>query len=372
MRTKLFGFLAAALVSMTALPLTAAPFTTVTTLDRGEPFEGMAFHDGILWVGKSRKDFNSDYSLEMYQNDKLIGKVTFPHAATFVHPYAADSVIVVGTGYSPNLTQYTIVKRQGSSFTVNTTQIPINAWARQWIGSHNGKEFFTDPGGNQDDPARDADLSLASQTFFNMSKGSRPRYLTARMRLPLNGVKVGNDFYVINAESIGSPRSNLYRLNPQTGSVAPLFPSYRAALANIRTVPGTSLIALSEEDARQVLLVNAQSGALVGAASELEIEPRALAVMGKCAITGSQLERKLSVIDIKDPAAPFQTMSLTVDLPESEFRQLSHMVADPVNGKVYLRSNFACNPMIDPCTSDWNRIVVLAGEEAAKLAAICR
>lgn len=371
MRNKIIGALAAALLTAMTHPLSAAPFTTVTTLDRGEPFEGMTFHDGVLWVGKSRKNFGSDYSLEMFENDKLIGKVTLPHAATYVYPYAAGSVIVVGTGYSPNLTQYSFVSKQGASFSVRTIQIPMDAWARQWIGTHNGKEFFTDPGGNQDDPARDNDLSLASQTFFSHSSGARPRYLSTRLRLPLSGVKIGGSFYVINAESIGSPRSNLYSLDPRSGKLGPLFPSYRNALAAVRAVPGSSILAVSEEGARQVLLIDTSRDAHIGTAT-LEIDPSALTVMGHCVITGDQVEKKIAVIDVRDPAAPFETMSLSVDLPAEEFRYLSHIAADPVNGKLYLRSNMPCNPMVEACTHDWNRVLVLAGEEAMKLAGICR
>jgi hypothetical protein len=359
--------LSAAAISQTALSETE----TVAVLDRAEPFEANVFHSGHLWVGKSRKDFNSDYSVEIYASGVLKGKVTFPHSAAFMYPYGANSVIVVGTGYSPNLTHYSIIEKSGTNFTVRTKQIPMQAWARQWIGNHNGKEFFTDPGGNQNDPARDDDFSLASQTFFAMSNSSSPRYLPTRLRLPTYGIKLGSMFYVLNAESIGSPQSNLHRLDPATNSITKVFPSFRNALATVSTIPGTNLITLVERGANQFLIVDATTGSIVSTTVIAE-DSKSHAIMGKCAVIASRTDKSVQFLDISNTAAPKQVMTLAIDLPAGEFRFLDKIDVDPVSFQVFARSNFPCNPLMEACNEDWNRVVTFKGETASKIAANCR
>jgi hypothetical protein len=359
--------LSAAAISQTALSETE----TVAVLDRAEPFEANVFHSGHLWVGKSRKDFNSDYSVEIYASGVLEGKVTFPHSATFMYPYGANSVIVVGTGYSPNLTHYSIIEKSGTNFSVKTKQIPMQAWARQWIGNHNGKEFFTDPGGNQNDPARDDDFSLASQTFFSMSSSSSPRYLPTRLRLPTYGIKLGSMFYVLNAESIGSPQSNLHRLDPATNSITKVFPSFRNALATVSNIPGTNLITLVERGANQFLIVDATTGSIVSTTVIAE-DSKSHAIMGKCAVIASRTDRSVQFLDISNTAAPKQVMNLAIDLPPGEFRFLDKIDVDPVSFQVFARSNFPCNPLMEACNEDWNRVVTFKGETASKIAANCR
>jgi hypothetical protein len=361
-------------LSLCAAGLSHAAFAeieTVTVLDRAEPFEANVFHSNMLWVGKSRKNFNSDYSVEIYENGALKGKVTFPHSATFMYPYGANSVIVVGTGHTPNLTQYSIIEKNGANFSIRTKQIPMQAWARQWIGNHNGKEFFTDPGGNQNDPARDSDFSLASQTFFSMNASASPRYLSTRLRLPTYGTKVGNKFYVLNAESIGSPQSNLHRLDPATNTITKVFPNFRNALSTISVIPGTNLITLTERGANQFLIVDANTGNILSTTAIAE-DSKSHAIMGKCAVIGSRSAKTIQILNITDTAAPKQVMTVAIDLPEGEFRTLDKVDVDAINFKVYARSNMPCNPMIEACNEDWNRVVTFTGETGSKIAANCR
>jgi hypothetical protein len=363
-----------AAVSLCAVGLSNIAFAeieTIAVLDRGEPFEANVFHSNMLWVGKSRKDFNSDYSVEIYADGLQKGRVTFPHSATFMYPYGANSVIVVGTGYSPNLTHYSIIEKNGTNFTVRTKQIPMQAWARQWIGKHNGKEFFTDPGGNQNDPARDNDFSLASQTFFSMSTSSSPRYLTTRLRLPTYGTKVGNKFYVLNAESIGSPQSNLHRLDPATNAITKVFPSFRNALSTISVIPGTNLITLTERGANQFLIVDANSGDILSTTPIAE-DSKSHAIMGKCAVIGSRAAKTIQFLDITNPAVPREVMTVAIDLPAGEFKFLDKIDVDTTNYKVFARSNMVCNPMAEACNEDWNRVITFVGETASKIVANCR
>lgn len=343
---------------------------TVTLLDRGEPFEGMTAHAGLLWIGKSRENFSSVYSLEVYNKKDLVGKVTFPHSATYVHPYGANSVIVIGTGYQPNLTQYTIMEHRQGQFTKRTVQIPINAWARQWLGTHGGREYFTDPGGNPAD-SDNPNFNQPAQTFFTMSAGGSPRYLSTRLRLPLGGVKIGQAFFVYNAESIGDPRSNIYRLDPASASIKKVLPEFRNGLAGMAVIPGTSFIAATERGAQQLIVVDTNSSTVVGTAP-INGEPRSVTSFGKCMIVGSWDTRVITAVDVSTPAAPVVVGESAIDLNQNDFYHIDRVAADISSGQVFARSNFPCNPMIDVCDKDWNRVVVLTGDDAQKFVSACR
>ncbi len=340
--------------------------TVITTLDKGEPFEGMTFHDGALWVGKSRKAFNSNYSLEAYIGDKLAGKVTLPHSASYVYPYAKNAVIVVGTAHKPNLTQYTVVENKQGKLVPSTRAIPMQAWAREWLGTFNGKEYFTDPGGNTETNT----LGMPSQTFFAVNRTSAPRYLSTRLRLPLAGVRAGNQFYVLNSEAIGSPFGNLHRLDPTSQKVTPVFAGNRHGFFGIAYAPAKNLIAVTDEDSGELYLVDASAGKELSAFPVAGI-PRSVTFLGKCALVAGRDARQLNAIDVSDPKNPAFVGTLDVDLPQQEFMTLDKIAADPASGKIYGRSNFPCNGFSGKCDADWNKVLAFTSFNAQELAATC-
>ncbi len=343
---------------------------TITLLDKGEPFEGLTFHDGLLWVGKSRKEFNSHYSLEAYKGDTLLGSVTFPHSAAFVYPYSTHSVLVVGTGHTPNLTHYTLVENKNGKLSAKTKVVPVDAWARTWIGSHNGREYFTDPGGNPNDTAMSKDFSLAAQTFFTISPSSRPRYLPVRLRLPLGGIKVGSVFYVYNAESIGDARSNLYQLNPQTNKLTPVFANFQNKISSVIHIASSGLLAMTAEGAGDLLFVDEKTLKEVGRMNVGQ-SPRSVAAYGKCLIIGNRDERNVVAVNTSNPLAPTVVGELAVDLSVSEFRVMDKVAVDLHSGQIYARSNYACNAFAQACNDDWNRIITFKGDVAQQIASEC-
>lgn len=363
---------ASGLVSLASVA--EAQTKTVTLLDRGEPNDAMTFHAGHLWVGKSRRDFNANYSIEAYDGqDRLVASATLPHSATFLYPYNATSVLVFGTGYEPNLTQYTLVELRGTSLSTRTVQIPMQAWGNLWVGSIGSREYFTDMGGNQDDPARDADPNLASQTIFSMT-GRTPRYLSTRMRMPIDGIVMGSQLYLLHQLAIGDGRSNLTVVNPSTGAATAVFSGYRNGLTKIRQVGTTPYVAASEMGAGQVVFVDSRNDQLVGTATDVG-SPRALATLGHCVLAGDPWTNAVSVIDVSGlgtGATPTVIARLDLGLSSDEFRMLRSLAVDPSRGRIYARSNYACNPMIDRCDQDYNRVVALDSEAAGEVATQCR
>lgn len=98
-------------------------------------------------------------------------------------------------------------------------------------------------------------------------------------------------------------------------------------------------------------------------------EPKAVQAMGNCLFAGSFTQRGVQVFK-KTSASSFEpVISLPMDLPESEFARLFFLAVDDSTGRVYARSNLACNPMVEICNDDRNRVVSWPAESAQVLAA---
>jgi hypothetical protein len=373
LRKLLLGAALSCLAGLAPSPAPAAT-QTVTLLDRAEPYDAMTVHAGRLWVGKSRDQFNSHYVVESYDAEgQLVASVELPHSVTFLYPYDERRVLAFGTGYEPNLTQYTLIEETGGRLTARTTQIPMEAWGNLWVGTYQGREFFTDMGGNQDDPARDADFSLASQTIFGLRNGT-PRYLTTRLRMPIDGIVAGSKLYVVHREAIGYPQSNLVQVDPNGGAPVDLFPSHRNLMTKVVALRATPWIAVSESGADQVVFVDTRAPTTVSVTATAAGQPRAMTPFGHCLLAGGQANNKIAVIDTSrlDQGAAATVASLPVGLADDEFRTLRNIAVDETTNRIYVRSNYACNPLAEVCDKDYNRVAVLSGDDVAAAVAACR
>src|SRR5262249_14655997 len=156
-----------------------AQIKVISELDRFEPFEAHVFHDGALWVGRSRKDLGSYYRLEVYDSQgNSIAVKTLNHSLRDIYPYWAHSVLIVGIPVAPSHRFYTIATRAGTQVQTETHDIPEEALADRWVGRP-GELYFTDPGGFDDG----SPIGTPLRTIFTLSHGS-PRYLQARIPGP--------------------------------------------------------------------------------------------------------------------------------------------------------------------------------------------
>lgn len=335
----------------------AAEISTVTLLDRGEPHEGMVFHDQHLFVGKSRTDFNSDYRVEIYNSSQqLVSTIKLGHSATYIHAYNDHSVLVLGTAFAPkNQTVYTVIENRGGKFTAKANPIAVTAWAYRWLGTVDGREYFADPGGNGQD--NNQDPKLPAQTIFSLLRGT-PRYLPVRMRLPIAGVTSGSKLFVVQRESMGFGESNVGIIDTASNQLTYAFPEFRNGLKDIVKVERGDVLAVSESGTDSVLFLNRSSGQLAGSV-RTDASPTSLATYGKCVIVGSESERTIQAVDVSNPAAPQVSASVRLDLPENEFKWLAKIVVDGLSGVIYARSHFACNPIAEECNDDWNRVVAI-------------
>src|SRR5687768_8590976 len=86
------------LAAVAAQALGSVNARILTELDKKEIYlHAQAFHDGKLWVGRSRGPEGNLYQVEAYSPEgKLLGTTKLPHSASFIYPYGPGRVIVLG------------------------------------------------------------------------------------------------------------------------------------------------------------------------------------------------------------------------------------------------------------------------------------
>ena len=328
----------------------------ITELDATEPFDAMAFHGGVLWVGNSRNMMSSSYRLKAFTADgTLVADQAFPHSQTYIYPYNDRSVLIVGVKSEPNLTHYSIVTYNGPgrALTVQTKAIPAEAWAFQWMGTAGSKEFFIDMSGLVDDPERDANPNLASRTIFTMQSG-RPTYSPARVRMPIEGIKVGSDFFVLHRLGLGQPQSGLVRVNSSSFATQNIFTAWRNLVTDVVHVPAVNMIVAAEMGADQILLIDPTTGDLKGT-YPVAGGPRTLTAVGHCVAVGAEQTKKIALIDLK--GVPDLVDSVDLSSLGAAFHSIRKVAVDRTTGQVFARSNFPCNPMVTSCTQSENSVV---------------
>lgn len=348
-----------------------ADTSTLVELDRGEPFEAMVVHANHLWVGQSRSQFNADYRIQVFDTaGKKVAETKLKHAVGFLYAYGPSTVMAVGTAHTPNLTHFTLLTLAGGKVTAKTTQVPVNAWAHQWIGTYGGVEHFIDFSGNSNDPEAENNFNLPAQTIFTMNRG-RAKYLPIRLRAPRMGKKVGELAYVLRAYSIGHPGTNIAVVDVAKRQVRNLFETAWNGARDFVALDGGKTLAVSVQGDEAVRFVDATNGAVK---SEIAVDggPASMAELGQCVLVGT--EGKKDVVAIRRNAEGQATVAARVDLSGTgaTFRALKKIAVNPSTGVVYGRSAYACNPLTEDCSQLWNSVVATDAATGAKLLEACR
>jgi len=355
---------------MLAATANAIEVKTVTMLDKGEPWEAMVYHGGQLWVGHSRSQFNANYKIETYAtNGKMTASVAMPHSIMFMYPYGTNSVMTVGVQPDKNSTVYSIVTIDNGQLSAKSVRIPDDAWAHRWIGHFGDTQVFSDPGGNQNDPEGSENPNLPAMTLFKMN-GRGVDYYTTRLRMPGEGMIIGNDMYVITSDGIGSLGSNLAKIDIHSGDLQMVFPTKRNSLVSLAHIPSLNAMVGAERMKGSLVIADLQNSANVKEVTTLS-EPKTLAAAGRCVVVGSYEDRKVQILRLNDDLTAKELLSWDVGVPETEFTRMNKVAVDMANKVIFGRSNFACNPMTDPCAHPYNRVLQWSGKEITAALAQC-
>lgn len=361
-------YLSMLLVLVLALVACAASFAgevqwkVVSELDRFEPFEATVFHDGRLWVGRSRKDLAAFYRLEIFDSEgKELAVKELDHSLRFLYPYGANAVLTVGVSVKDQLTHYSIITRRGNEYQVQTKVIPLGAFADEWAGAP-GALYFTDPGGLDDG----SPIGQPLKTMFQMS-GSSFRYLEARIRGPHSPLLVGNAIYVVQHPSMGSGGRNLMRFDLRSGKLEDL--ATGTDLVQILALDGGKRLAIADRGTSQVLLFDTTTKQIVKTLPVAAGAPRSIALLGNCIVVASEHEKKVSFLDLrKDTVAGVWDLTAT----GKKLFGLRRIAADSATGRIYVRSAYPAS-LVDASAQEPERnSVVLAEESDGTTARSCK
>jgi hypothetical protein len=311
----------------------AAPeISVVAKLDFIEPFDAMAFHDGHLWVGKSRKDQNLYYSVELYDNEsKLLSSVMLKHRAEHLYAYGPGTVIVVGYTPYPTHSRYTIIKRTNQRISiVEEKEYPLQITTDRFVGVVGNTKYFTVPGGaleGMDDPRE----SILAQT------GGSYHFLKPKISYPGASSVVGNKLLIVEEGAPGAGDDNLLTIDLATQVAKRFFPKNDRMGFRQTLMLNNQFGAVTELEAGKVLIADVQNTKIEKEITVAAGTPRAIDTFGKCLVIGSDESKKITFVKWQEDKAPvIAEWDLSPVGPT--FYRLRHIAVDEAHKTVYARS----------------------------------
>lgn len=354
------------LLSLAFFAHTAAAQDTVTLLDRGEPYDVMVADGGTLWVGQSRLNFSSDYRLEAYDmNGRLIDRVRLSHSLWELEAAGNDSVMITGMNPTARLTEYTRAKLVNGHIQTVTTRVALGGFITFWVGDIGNRHYFVDQGGNPND---DGPLGEPAQTLFTTT-GSNASYLSTRLRMPTDGKVIDGKMYLMSSEGIGSTNAKIAEVDPRTQAVRVIYQSRTAGMTNLLPVANGRYLLSSGRAENKLILTDRIAGGLV---REFPTKgfTRAVAAFGHCVLAGNDETNSIEAFDLSTMADE-PVYRAAVKLEPEEWSGLKKIAVDQTTGTLFARAAQACNPLVEVCDKDYNRVVKFAPEVAAALRAAC-
>jgi hypothetical protein len=362
-----YGVCTAMLLAMSPVGISkqALAIETVTLLDRGEPYASMVADSGVLWVAQNRLNFNTNYRLQAFSSDgRLMDEVQVRHVMWNMSIASPGTIIMTGLNPDSRLTNYTTARLEGGKIKLRTSEIALGGYINFWIATLSGKHYFADMGGNP----QDDQVGLPAQTIF-ASTGTNARYLSTRLRMPRAGLAMNNKLYIVSHEAMGSPRSSLVEVDPLTMQKRILTASTTAAYTDLKILPGTTDLVSIARDENKIVIVNSQLGQ-IRRQFRTKGYTRSFDFYGHCVLAGDDENNIIEIFDLKSDSE-IAFMAEEIDLPASEFSGIKSIAVDKNSGAIFARASLACNPMVESCDTDKNRVVTFGAEAAARLRTAC-
>lgn len=342
---------------------------TVTMLDRGEPYEAMVSDAGLLWVGKSRQQFSANYLLEVYDSlGSLIDRKTLSHSLSTMKVGSSGEIIVTGINPNLRLTEYTSAKIENGKIQTWTKTVDIEGFITFWIGKMGGTQYFVDIGGNPND-ASDPGQQLPAQTIFS-SRGTNVHYLPARVSMPVAGTIADGKLLIVSSQGISLDGSSIIEVDPATSATRVITKSASARYRGIQYLNSTKeLITLASRE-NKLRVIDFISGEIRREFSTNGF-PRSFVTFGHCVIVGGDETNVVEAFDLSSQS-DVPVFLTKVDLPVDEFSGIKSLAIDQNSGVLFARSSYACNPILEACDKDNNRIIKFDGSTASQLTSACK
>jgi hypothetical protein len=359
------------LLSFVILTLSSGAYSveTVTLLDRGEPYDSMVMQDGVLWVGKSRHQFNSYYVLEAYRTDgRLLDQKQLSHSLSTMKVGDDGAVVITGINPQQRLTEYSVARLQNGKIEAATKTIDLGGFITFWLGKIGGLQYFADIGGNPND-TDDPSYQLPAQTIFT-STGTNAKYLAARVRMPVAGTSFNGKIFIVSSDGIGQRGSSVVEVDPVSSAVRVISKSATARYRGIKHIShGQEILTLASAE-NKLQVISPKSGEVLREYTTSGF-PRSFVTYGRCVIVGGDETNEVEAFDLSSEANE-RVFALKIDMSYEEFSGIKSIAVDHRSGNLFARSAYACNPIIEPCNHDYNRIVKFDDVAISELSKACR
>ena len=341
---------------------------TVVLLDKGEPYDSMLADSGVFWITHSRRNFNSNYRLEAWSpSGQLLATKPLTHSLSTIKSRGDGSIMLTGINPTSRLTQYTTARLSGGTIQSTTTTINLGGFITFWVGSIGNRQFFIDQGGNPNDNS--SDFNQPAQTIFTATT-STARYMSTRVRMPVAGHILGGKLVLVSSSGIGASGAKIVEVDPNTQAVRTLHESRTAGYSVLEPIPGQDLLLTNGRFDNKLVVLSRSTGS-VQREFTTKGYTRSAVAFGNCVVAGNDETNIVEAFDLRTDATT-PVLTGLVSLPAEEFSGIKRIAIDAATGTTFARASLACNPLIDACTNDFNRVVTLGAEFAAKLKAACQ
>lgn len=319
----------------------------VTELDKAELYDANLFHARKLWVGRSRRNGNAYYQLQVFDaTGAAIDSRLLSHSVTAIYPASPTEVLILGraitSGWLVSHYLHTYITRasiQNNRLVIRTTDVTTDyVFDTLGVEPGNSRQFLGETG------------SAAIYAYRPPRGIQRSAGVVAPGQLFL----VGNALLALERNSIYPGDENLVKIDLTTNTVTRAFS--RTQLRNLTrgmvlNTRGRLAFSAQHDD-----LVHLFDIGLNQLSESIPIPggPRGLAQLGHCLVVLSEGSRELRFVDLRDPD---RRVVSTWPLPtlENKLQYPTSVQVDPATGAVFVRSNHVCQE----CQTTPNSVVRL-------------
>jgi hypothetical protein len=381
----------------------------VTVLDQLEPWpNSQVFHDGVLLSARSVVNFQNETHVEAYVDGRALAEVRLPHDVRSLHAYGPNAVLAIGLTSQPYwVSFYSVVTLDPATHALSATTryFPMAYGPTYYVGDvARGTKYFADVGNGGLFVADSNRETAVTQLYRGRIPGTpdagfpvnpvpwrtprhphepgdvsdvpgvevpldSPNLLAPRLHGPGDAVMVGPYVFVVEHPSLGSPPSDLARVDTRDESISWPTPYLRDGILHLTNVPGTDYVIAAERNANKLLFVSAATNQLK---HEAQLDGQAggdtwdVTPFGHCVAVLQTLSRRVRFLDVR-ALPPTPVASWDVSEVVDRFHRARSLVADAASGTLYIRSDEPCPS--SNCSTSFNDVRSVRETAGATLAA---
>lgn len=323
---RYLGLTMALLAPLSVKAADAVDVKLVAALPRSETHTGVLSHAGAVWVSVSSEVSGKFGTVDVYNatGASRIVSLDLGHSPIYIYPYSATSVLVVGKSSWPWKSHYTVIEKNGNTFSKKTTTFSESYLVDSFAG--NPQElYFSEPG----------------HAAVYRYQGGKMKEVMSNISGPGEMVLAGSKLWVIERRNFANGDEGLIMYDTKSGAMTRIFAdAYRLGLSHIAYNAKTNLIAVTESGNNTLILLDATSGKVVDEVNVYEY-PRGVVAYGKCfAVTGE--ENKAVTFIARNENQSVEVGAWDLSAAGEMLKKPQYLSVDNATGDLFVRSVYPC------------------------------